>query len=134
VSGYFSLPAYQNGLNVPNPATTANNTGRGVPDIAAVADPGTGYRVLVDGEEGVVGGTSSVAPLWAGLIALFNEQLGRNLGWFHPLLYGTLSQYKALRDIVSGTNGAYNAAPGWDPCTGLGSPNGLVMLGLLSRR
>jgi kumamolisin len=134
VSGYFSLPAYQNGLNVPKPSGAADQTGRGVPDIAAVADPETGYRVLVDGEEGVVGGTSSVAPLWAGLIALFNEQLGRNLGWFHPVLYGTLSQHKALRDIVSGTNGAYSAAPGWDPCTGLGSPNGVAMLGLLSRR
>lgn len=133
VSSYFSLPGYQNGLTIPKPVNTAKQSGRGVPDVAAVADPETGYRVIVDGDEGVVGGTSSVAPLWAGLIALFNEQLGRNLGWFHPALYGALSQHKALRDIVSGTNGSYNAAPGWDPCTGLGSPNGLAMLGLLSR-
>ncbi len=134
VSTYFPLPRYQSGLNVPQPADSANKTGRGVPDIAGVADPATGYAVIVDGEEGVVGGTSSVAPLWAALIALFNEQLGRNLGWFHPVLYGTLSQHKALHDIVSGTNGAYNAAPGWDACTGLGSPNGGAMLGLLPRR
>lgn len=134
VSAHFSLPAYQAGLAVPAPTGTANRTGRGVPDVAGVADPETGYAVIVDGQEGVIGGTSSVAPLWAGLIALFNEQLGRNIGWFHPVLYGTLSQHKALHDIVSGTNGAYQAGPGWDACTGLGSPNGQAMLGLLSRK
>jgi kumamolisin len=131
VSSHFSRPTYQAGLNIPKPTATANATGRGVPDVAADADPETGYVVIVDGQEGVVGGTSAVAPLWAALIALFNEQLGRNIGWFHPVLYSTLSQHKALRDIVSGTNGAYNAAPGWDPCTGLGSPNGQAILALL---
>lgn len=134
VSAYFSLPDYQTGLAVPAPTGTANQNGRGVPDIAGVADPETGYMVLVDGQEGVIGGTSSVAPLWAGLIALFNEQLGRNIGWFHPVLYSTLSQHKALHDIASGTNGAYSAGPGWDACTGLGSPDGQAMLKLLSKR
>jgi kumamolisin len=131
VSSHFSQPAYQAGLKIPKPTATANATGRGVPDVAADADPQTGYAVIVDGQEGVVGGTSAVAPLWAALIALFNQQLGRNIGWFHPVLYSTLSQHKALHDIVSGTNGAFNAAPGWDPCTGLGSPNGQTMLALL---
>ena len=134
VSAHFSQPAYQNGLNVPKPVGTANKTGRGVPDVAGVADPETGYLVIVDGQEGVIGGTSSVAPLWAGLIALCNEQLGRNLGWFHPVLYSTLAHHKALHDIVSGTNGAYQAAPGWDPCTGLGSPDGQAMLALLKNQ
>lgn len=131
VSSHFTRPTYQSGLNIPKPTRTANKTGRGVPDIAGDADPETGYLVIVDGEEGVVGGTSAVAPLWAGLIALFNEQLGHNIGWFHPVLYGTLSQHKALHDIVAGTNGAYKAALGWDPCTGLGSPDGQAMLALL---
>ena len=131
VSSHFSKPAYQANISVPAPSGTVNTTGRGVPDVAGVADPETGFAILVDGDEGVVGGTSAVAPLWAGLIALLNEQLGKNLGWFHPALYSTLAEHKALNDITSGTNGAYRATIGWDPCTGLGSPNGEVMLNLL---
>ncbi len=79
----------------------------------------------------VVGGTSAVAPLWAGLIALMNEQLGKNLGWFHPALYGTVAQQKALNDITSGNNGGFSATKSWDACTGLGSPNGKAILDLL---
>jgi kumamolisin len=79
----------------------------------------------------VIGGTSAVAPLWAGLITLLNEQLGKNLGWFHPKLYGTIAQHKALHDITSGTNGDFKAAKGWDACTGLGSPNGQAILNVL---
>ena len=128
VSAHFSKPAYQGNIKVPQPTGTANPTGRGVPDVAGVADPRTGYRILVDGHAGVIGGTSAVAPLWAGLIALLNEQLGTNLGWFHPVLYRTLARSKALNDITVGTNGDFQAATGWDPCTGLGSPNGQAML------
>jgi len=131
VSSHFSKPAYQAHVSVPKPSGTSNHTGRGVPDIAAVADPETGYYILVDGQENVIGGTSAVAPLWAGLIALCNEQLGRNLGWFHPALYGTIQQHKALHDVTSGTNGAYKAGIGWDCCTGLGTPNGQAILNLL---
>lgn len=131
VSGHFSRPAYQAHCAIPAPQGTVNTSGRGVPDICAVADPATGYTVLVDGTEMVVGGTSAVAPLWAGLIALMNEQLGKNLGWFHPALYGTLTEHKALNDITSGTNGAFDAGKGWDACTGLGSPNGQAILNAL---
>lgn len=131
VSSHFSKPKYQANINVPKPTGTVNSDGRGVPDVAGVADPDTGFDILVDGQEGMVGGTSAVAPLWGGLIALLNQQLGRNLGWFHPALYGTIAQNKALHDITSGNNGAYKAAKGWDPCTGLGSPNGQAMLTLL---
>jgi kumamolisin len=131
VSAHFSQPSYQTGINVPKPTGTANSTGRGVPDVAGVADPETGYSILVDGQQGVIGGTSAVAPLWAGLIALFNEQLGKNVGWLHPAIYGTFAQHKALRDITSGTNGMYKANPGWDACTGFGTPNGQAMLSLL---
>ncbi len=133
ISSHFSAPAYQSHLHLPKPSGTVNPSGRGVPDVAAVADPETGYLVFIDGQENVIGGTSAVAPLWAGLIALCNEQLGQNLGWFHPALYGTVSQHKALRDITSGTNGAYNAGPGWDCCTGLGTPNGHAILALLKK-
>lgn len=128
VSSHFSRPPYQAHMNVPAPTGTANLTGRGVPDVAGVADPNTGYTILVDAIEGVIGGTSAVAPLWAGLIARFNEHLGENVGWFHRTLYGTLAKRKALNDITSGTNGAYKAVIGWDPCTGLGTPNGQAML------
>ena len=131
VSNHFSKPKYQARIVVPRPWGTVNKTGRGVPDVAGVADPSTGYNILVDGQQGVIGGTSAVAPLWSGLIALLNEQLGKNLGWLHPKLYGTIAQHKALNDITSGTNGDFSAAVGWDACTGLGSPNGQAMLNLL---
>jgi kumamolisin len=73
-----------------------------------------------------VGGTSAVAPLWAGLIALINQQLGRNVGFLNPLLYplGEMPFY----DVTSGNNGSFSAGPGWDPCTGLGAPNGQQLL------
>lgn len=130
ISSHFTKPAYQSGYDIAPPTGTANTSGRGVPDISAVADPATGYTVLVDGTEMVVGGTSAVAPLWAGLIALMNEQLGKNLGWFHPALYGTVAQHKALNDITSGNNGGFSAGKSWDACTGLGSPNGKAILDL----
>jgi kumamolisin len=131
VSSHFSKPKYQANIAVPKPTGTVNPTGRGVPDVAGVADPDTGYTILVDGQEGVVGGTSAVAPLWAGLIALCNQELGKNLGWFHPTIYGTFAQDKTLHDITSGTNGAYKAGLGWDPCTGMGTPNGVAILNVL---
>jgi kumamolisin len=132
VSSCFPRPSYQDQSNVPPPPSgSLHPTGRGVPDVAAVADPATGYAVFVDGNSCVIGGTSAAAPLWAGLIALCNRQLGKNLGWLHPVLYGTVAQSKVLNDIVTGTNGAYDARPGWDCCTGLGTPNGQAFLTLL---
>jgi kumamolisin len=131
VSSHFSKPAYQSAIHVPKPWGTVNPTGRGVPDVAGVADPDTGYAVIVDGQEGVVGGTSAVAPLWAALIALCNEQLGKKVGWIHPKLYETVSAHQGFHDITSGNNGTYKAARGWDCCTGLGTPNGQVILDLL---
>ena len=77
-----------------------------------------------------IGGTSAVAPLWAGLVALLNEGLGRPVGWFQPFLYSPAAR-GGLHDIVDGSNGAYSASPGWDPCTGLGSPNGAALLAAL---
>lgn len=133
VSSHFSKPAYQAKVNVPAPKNTRNRDGRGVPDVAAVADPETGYAVIADGQIAVVGGTSAVAPLWAGLIALFNEQLGQNVGWLNSKLYGTIAHDEALHDITVGSNGAFRAGKGWDPCTGLGTPNGKAILSVLQR-
>ena len=123
VSDYFSKPDYQSGINVPPPQSQSG--GRGVPDVAADADPVTGYQVLVDGTQSVIGGTSAVAPLYAGLFALINELLVNSgqprAGYVHPALY---QNPQVFRDITSGNNGAFTAGPGWDATTGLGSPNG----------
>ena len=124
------LPGWQAAAGVPPSANPGGRAGRGVPDVSGDADPQTGYRVLADGVESVVGGTSAVAPLWAGLIALLNEALGRPAGFLNPLLYGALRG--TLRDITSGDNGAYAAGRGWDACTGLGSPDGAALLRGLS--
>lgn len=127
-STQFPLPAYQSqaGVNPPQ------GLGRGVPDVAGDADPQTGYQVLVDGQSMVIGGTSAVAPLWSGLIALLNQKLGRPLGFLQPALYGLPSSADALHDITQGSNGAFSAGPGWDPTTGLGSPDGGNLLQALS--
>jgi len=124
ISDVFPLPAWQNGAGVPPSANSNHNVGRGVPDVSGDADPTTGYVTLVDGQSGVIGGTSAVAPLWAGLIALINESIGRPAGLINPLLYQTASTADDFNDVTTGNNGAYSAGPGWDPCTGLGSPIG----------
>jgi kumamolisin len=126
VSTVFSLPAWQAKAGVPKSGTG----GRGVPDVAGDASPETGYQILVDGQQEIVGGTSAVAPLWAGLIALLNQQLGRKAGFLNPQLY-SLGEAPFF-DITTGNNGAFSAGPGWDPCTGLGSPNGQQLLSSLS--
>ena len=125
VSEVFALPTYQQGANVPKAPN--GFVGRGVPDVAGDADPETGYNVVVDGQQTVIGGTSAVAPLWAGLLALINQSLGTNVGYINPLLY-TGKVEPAFHDITSGSNGNYSAGPGWDACTGLGSPDGAALL------
>lgn len=126
VSAVFSLPSWQAGSHVPPPAQKGG--GRGVPDVSGNADPATGYRVRVEGSDTVIGGTSAVAPLWAALVVLINQEKGKPLGYLNPRLY---SNPGAFRDITSGNNGAYEAGPGWDPCTGLGSPDGTKLLNAL---
>jgi kumamolisin len=127
-SNQFPLPAWQAGANVKPPT----GGGRGVPDVAGDADPETGYNVLVDGESMVIGGTSAVAPLWSGLIALLNQKMGKPLGFLQPSLYGLPQSTGAFHDILSGSNGAFSAGPGWDAASGLGSPEGEKLLQALS--
>jgi kumamolisin len=134
VSDVFPVPSYQANAGVPGSAS-GGAAGRGVPDVAGNADPVTGYLVVVDGQQEPIGGTSAVAPLWAGLIARLAQATGKRFGLLQPLLYAGVAPGTAqpgFNDIVSGDNGAYKAAPGWDPCTGLGSPNGSALLTLLS--
>lgn len=128
VSALFALPDYQANANVPVSVST-KKAGRGVPDVAADADPNSGYRVVVDGQSQVIGGTSAAAPLWAGLFALVNAARGAPVGQPHAALYADPS---AFRDITQGNNESggvgYAAGPGWDACTGLGAPDGAALV------
>ena len=128
VSNVFALPSWQANAKVPAPSGSSG--GRGVPDVCGDADPVTGYEVRVDGQNLVIGGTSAVAPLWAGLIALNNQQNGKSAGFIQPQIYAAKAA-AAFNDIVSGNNGAFSAGPGWDACTGLGSPIGSKLISLL---
>jgi len=129
VSGAFGTPAWQEGLA----AVTARGAkvalaGRGVPDVAGDASPATGYDVVIGGANTVVGGTSAVAPLWAALIARINAAKGQPAGFVNAKLYKAAG---VCNDITQGNNGGYAAAPGWDACTGLGSPDGIKVAAAL---
>ena len=129
VSETFPLPTWQANANVPPSVNPGNFVGRGVPDVAGDADPFTGYQIDVDGSDVVVGGTSAVAPLWAGLIACFNSSLEAPAGYLNPTLYQTVAGAAGtFHDITSGNNDGYQAGPGWDACSGWGSPNGAAIL------
>jgi subtilase family serine protease len=97
-----------------------NGPGRMVPDVAANADPNTGYNLVLHGEQITLGGTSAVAPLYAGLFAAFGRKLKNVTSklWLNPMCFN---------DITVGDNGAFRADRGPDPCTGLGSPSGLKL-------
>jgi kumamolisin len=130
VSNVFPLPTWQANAKVPKATVAAG--GRGVPDVSGNADPSTGYSVRVDGANYVFGGTSAVAPLWAGLIALANAANKSSAGFINPTIYAA-SAKTSFRDITSGNNGGFSAAVGWDACTGLGSPVGANVVKLLAK-
>jgi kumamolisin len=135
VSRFFALPSYQQNAGVPPAADPTGPVMRGVPDVAGDAAPASGYRIICDGtsfpdpSQGIppVGGTSAVAPLWAGLLARINQGLGKPVGFINPLLYAA-PEDATFRDITQGNNGDYKARKGWDACTGLGTPNGQNLL------
>jgi kumamolisin len=129
VSSIFSLSSWQSGLSVTTYPTIVRTalTKRGIPDVSANASPSTGYNFYYGSSNlyiGGVGGTSAAAPLWAGIIAVLNGLLGKRIGFINPLLY---SNPGVLNDISVGNNstgkGGYLTTIGWDPVTGLGSPN-----------
>jgi kumamolisin len=130
VSDVYPVPGYQANAHIPK-SVSSGKAGRGVPDVAGDADPNSGYRIVVGGSSGLIGGTSAVAPLWAGLFALVNEACGKPAGFIHPLLYGNAG---ALREITTGDNKiggiGYPAGAGWNACTGLGVPVGGSVLAL----
>jgi len=115
-STIFPVQAFQIGAPLA-PHGSAYGTGRMIPDVCANADPNTGYEIYVHGAQTVVGGTSAVAPLFAGLFAAF----GTKLGFITPALWQNQGDFN---DITVGNNGLYNALPGPDPCSGIGSPIG----------
>lgn len=121
VSGHFAPPRYQVANGIVPVARDDRLPGRGVPDVAAVADPTTGYIVRREGDDVVVGGTSAVAPLWAALLTLAATEATAPLRHVHDALYADPS---AFHDIVAGDNDGYRAQTGWDAVTGLGTPRG----------
>lgn len=133
-SAFYSTPAYQQLLPASVQSTLKNR--RGLPDVAGNADPNTGLAMYEDGSWNVAGGTSAAAPMWAAVIAIANQMAGHPLGFINPALYkvGTSARYlQDFHDITSGDNTigkvvGFNAIPGWDPVTGLGSPNAVNLL------
>jgi kumamolisin len=131
VSGAYALPGYQGALSYteigqsPQPLKM-----RGVPDVAALGDPITGYIISVNGQRIIVGGTSAVSPLYSALYALILEY--RNTTKKPPpdflkAIYKNAKPMKLFRDIIAGNNSYYEATVGYDCCTGLGSPNGIAL-------
>jgi len=134
VSVIFTLPYWQNWAGVPVSVNPGGKAGRGIPDVAGNADPDSGYELVLYGSPyGPVGGTSAVGPLYAGLTALLNANLGESVGYLNYNLYAFAGSnvYDDVNDGQSNaTNGApgYKAGPGWDACTGFGSLDGTALL------
>jgi subtilase family serine protease len=139
----IAKPSYQDGV-------AGIGTYRGVPDVAATASPHTAMAVITStGGGGYTveghGGTSSAAPLWAGLVALADQYAGHHLGFVNPAIYRVGSgpmYHKAFHDVTGGDNSVsfppktivgYRAKAGWDPVTGWGSPDASVLVPLLAR-
>jgi kumamolisin len=118
-SRFFKQPIWQKGAAL-------HQTNRLVPDVSATADPDDGAFLLLAGKVVQIGGTSWSAPIWAGFCALINEariKAGKAaLPFLNPLIY-PLAGTAAFRDITNGSNGQYDAQPGYDLVTGLGVPN-----------
>jgi hypothetical protein len=127
VSNVFPRPYWQTWAGIPASVNPVGHIGRGVPDVAGNADPASGYRLVLNGSQtGPIGGTSAVAPLYAGLTALLNATTGQPAGYLNYNLYAFAGPY-VYHDITIGNNGLYHATIGWDACTGFGSINGNAM-------
>lgn len=121
ISAVFAKPSYQAGESL-------SGSMRGSPDVAALADPNTPYNVFVNGAWLQVGGTSGAAPMVAALFGLLKAQAKTLPADVHPLLYAAGN----CRDIIGGSNGAYQAGPGYDLVTGNGVPIPSKLLAALS--
>jgi len=129
ISQCYPVPSYQAGIQMP-PVLGGGTVGRGLPDLAMSA---TNYFIRVDSGESASGGTSAVAPLVAALVALIGQAKGKRIGLMQPILYANAAAFK---DVTVGNNSipesapGYNAGPGWDACTGLGTPDGTAVMNL----
>ena len=134
ISDLYPVPAFQKLTALP-PSLRDGGARRGIPDVAAAASETNGYRIVVDGEETVTGGTSAAAPLWVGFIVALNAQRRQTVGYLNPLLYENRGWF---RQITSGNNKLFGVGyvagpnPGWNACAGLGVPIGLSILAALS--
>ena len=139
-SRFYSEPAFQQGLTASVQQQLSHR--RGIPDVSSSADPNIGlgcFFALLPGPF-VGNGTSAGSPLWAGLAAIANQMAGHPLGYLNPALYtvATGANYaRDFHDITKGNNSTndkgvdvpgYDAVPGWDPMTGLGTPNAQYLL------
>jgi kumamolisin len=133
VSQRFPVPAWQADARVP--LGPKRRAGRGVPDVAALADPAEGCELLIGGRVFRSNGTSAAAVLWAALVARLNQALGRRCGHLHAHLY-RLGKVRAgaLGPVLQGDNGFYKAGKGWNACTGYGTPRGADLLAHLQHR
>ena len=133
-SRFYQTPDYQQSLASAQQKLFQNH--RGVPDVAAEADPFTGLAIYQNNFWTLGGGTSASAPIWAGIMAIGNQMAGHPLGFINPALYklSTSETYQQdFRSITSGNNSngsvkGYSAGPGWNPVTGLGTPNAEKLL------
>jgi kumamolisin len=137
ISQFFARPSWQN-----DGGTVLTNPNRCVPDVSIVWDAhfqgsnfGPNALVVLNGNDDAVGGTSLSVQIWGGIVALLSQgrkNTGQSpIGLLGPVIY-PLHGTSALNDITSGNNGAYSAGPGYDLCTGLGSPNiGNLVLALV---
>ena len=139
-SRFYATPSYQQGLAAS--VVQQLNHRRGVPDVASSADGSIGLGCIFSLQPGLfaAGGTSAGSPLWAGLVAIANQMAGHSLGFLNPALYKvalSANYGRDFHDITQGNNSyndsgvnvpGYNAVPGWDPITGLGTPNAQYLL------
>lgn len=130
VSEIYPVPGYQVAAGIQPKSVATGNPGRGIPDVAAMA------QGITPPSGGDAVGTSASAPFWAALVARLNNALGYNVGWLHPILYGFGQTSAAFTDITAGDNippgyMGYSAAVGWDACSGLGTPLGNAMLQMI---
>lgn len=130
-SDVFERPRWQSVIRVPHGLSA--KLGRGLPDVAINASAQSGYALVLDGHYEQIGGTGTAATMWAGLIALLSQGLGRKVGYINPQLYEELGPRGIMRGVVNGHNGigelsGYCAGPGWNAATGWGSPDGMRLL------
>jgi kumamolisin len=140
VSARFAVPQYQAAAAIPK-RTGTGTAGRGVPDIAGNASPYSGYPQVLNGKPPQpIGGTSAVAPLYAGLMARINSNLGSPAGFLNTTLYSLpAAAFRHIAGPPGPANNSFNgvtgypAGAGWNACTGLGSVNGQALQAALAK-